>query len=101
MTIRIEVETVIIGYHVYKEIWTAMLGEVLTCRRETDNFHNQFAVMVMKESDIARSVKVTTMLKIFLQFSTHLTLSTRLHMQSYVQVFNQLWSSYYSKSLFS
>ena len=33
-TMRIEVETVIRGYHVYKEIWTATLGEVLTCRRE-------------------------------------------------------------------
>ena len=28
----------------YKEIWTATLGEVLTCRREMDNFHDRFAV---------------------------------------------------------
>ena len=31
-TTHIEAETVIRGYHVYKDIWTATLGEVLTCR---------------------------------------------------------------------
>ena len=28
----------------YKEIWTTTLGEILTCRREMDNFHDRFAV---------------------------------------------------------
>jgi len=35
-TTRIEIDTVILrGYHVYKEMWTATLGEVLSCRQET------------------------------------------------------------------
>ena len=29
-----------------------MLVEILVCRRETDNFHNRFAVTVMKGSDV-------------------------------------------------
>ena len=91
---HIEVETVIIGYHVYKEIWTATLGEVLTCRRETDNFHfhDRFAVAAMKGSDVVGHVpkklsticslcyvlKVTMqiILQILLRFSIHLTAST-------------------------
>ena len=51
-TTYIEIETVIRGYHVYKEIWTATTGEALTCRQETDNFHDRFAVAIMKESDV-------------------------------------------------
>ena len=55
-TRHIEVERVIRGYHVYKEIRTATLGEVLTCRRKTDNFHDQFAVAAMKGSDVVGHV---------------------------------------------
>ena len=50
-TTYIEVEIVIRGYHVYKEIWTATTGKALTCRRETDNFDDWFAVAIMKGSD--------------------------------------------------
>jgi len=48
---EIEIDAVIRGYHMYKETWTTTLGEVLSCRRETDNFHDRFAVTVMKAGD--------------------------------------------------
>lgn len=51
---HIKVETVIRGYHVYKEIWTTTLGKVLTCRQETDNFHDRFAVAVLKGSVVVK-----------------------------------------------
>ena len=71
-TTCIEVETVIKGYHVYKEIWTAMLGEVLTCTREADNFHDQFAVAIMKRSDVVGHVpkKISTICLLFLRSGT-------------------------------
>ena len=34
------------GYHVYKELWAAGLGEVLTCEREPDNASDRYAVAV-------------------------------------------------------
>ena len=68
-TARVEVETVIRGHHVYKEIWTPTLGEVLTCRRETDNFHDRFAVVVMKGTDLVGHVprKISTICSLFLR----------------------------------
>ena len=32
-----EMSCVIRGYHVYKTVWTAILGEELECRREVNN----------------------------------------------------------------
>ena len=71
-TTCIEVESVIRGYHVYKEIWTAMLGEVLTCKREADNFHDRFAVAIMKRSDVVGHVpkKISTICSLFLRSGT-------------------------------
>ena len=43
------VDTMVRGYHVYKDIWTAAVGEELTCRREKFNAADPFAVAVVKE----------------------------------------------------
>ena len=69
---RVEVETVIRGHHVYKEIWTPTLGEILSCRRETDNFHDRFAVAVMKGTDLVGHVpkKISTICSLFLRSGT-------------------------------
>ena len=32
------------GYHVYKDMWEAAVGEVLICEREPDNASNRYAV---------------------------------------------------------
>ena len=37
-TTSIEIDTVIRGYHVYKETWTAMLGEVLLLQVRNGQF---------------------------------------------------------------
>lgn len=36
------------GYHVYKGIWTAVVGEEFPCKRETGNTFDPFAVAVMR-----------------------------------------------------
>ena len=38
------------GYHVYDEIWTAVLGEVLITERELHNVADRYAVAVKKHS---------------------------------------------------
>ena len=37
------------GYHIYKSIWTAMMGEHLDCVNKLLNARDRFAVVVMKE----------------------------------------------------
>ena len=36
------------GYHVYKDVWTATIGEELVCRRERGNAHDIYVVAVWK-----------------------------------------------------
>ena len=43
-----EIESMVRGYHVYNETWEAVIGEQLTCERDTTNHHDRFAVAVMK-----------------------------------------------------
>ena len=31
-------------YHIYEEVWSSVIGEVLVCRRDTRNHHDPFAV---------------------------------------------------------
>ena len=31
------------GYHIYKEIWDAAIGEHLACERENSNNHDRYA----------------------------------------------------------
>ena len=37
------------GYHVYSEIWEAVLGEPLSCWREPTNVSDRYAVAVLKD----------------------------------------------------
>ena len=36
------------GYHYYRAVWDAAIGEVLQCEREVGNVHDTFAVAVKK-----------------------------------------------------
>ena len=38
------VETVVRGYHVYKDIWNASIGQILSCQRERGNVHDPYAL---------------------------------------------------------
>ena len=47
---EIHQDSCIRGYHVYNEIWTAVLGEVLLTQRELHNVTDRYAVAVKKHS---------------------------------------------------
>ena len=40
------------GYHIYKAIWVATIGEELGCEREPTNATDRYAVAVMKNGTI-------------------------------------------------
>ncbi len=46
------VEAMVRGYHAYKDIWTAVVGEELPCQRERANPRDPFAVVVLKDEAI-------------------------------------------------
>ena len=43
-----EINCCVRGYHVYHRLWTATVGENLTCTREHTNESNRYAVAKMK-----------------------------------------------------
>ena len=45
-------ESFITGHHVYKEIWSPILNELLVCEREPENSSDKNAVMVLKGEDV-------------------------------------------------
>ena len=46
------IEAMILGYHVYQEVWDPALGEELTCQRETVNRQDPFAVAVVRSAPV-------------------------------------------------
>ena len=46
------VETMVRGYHVYQENWSATVGEELVCQRELVTFVMLFAVSVIRASEV-------------------------------------------------
>ena len=50
------INSVVRGYHVYKDIWTSTRGEELQCQRETGNAHDLYAVSVTRRGNIVRDV---------------------------------------------
>ena len=52
------------GYHIYNEVWTTVLGEVLITERELYNVADRYAVAVKKHSDetVGHLPKKTSML---------------------------------------
>ena len=44
--------SVVRGYHVYKRVWTPVLGEQLSTNQEHGNPEDRYAVSVMKSSTI-------------------------------------------------
>ncbi len=53
----------------YKDIWTAAIGEELVCRREPTNSKDRYAVSVMKEENIIGHVprKIAKICSLFLR----------------------------------
>ncbi len=50
------VEAMVRGYHAYKDIWTAVVGEELPCQRELERA-DPFAVAVLKDEPIVGHVR--------------------------------------------
>ena len=42
------VDVCVRGQHIYKDIWYAVVGKVLVCKREPNNFQDRYAVAVKK-----------------------------------------------------
>ena len=57
------------GYHVYKEIWEAAVGEILVCEREPRNAADRYAVAVKKDGMIIGHLprKVSRVCSLFLR----------------------------------
>ena len=47
-------ESCVRGYHVYREKWNPIIGEVLWCTEEPGNHKDSYAVAVYKNSVIVR-----------------------------------------------
>ena len=45
--VSVYVEAMVRGYHTYKDIWAAVVGEELPCQREVRNRVDTFAVAVI------------------------------------------------------
>ena len=41
---NLTVDSVIRGYHIYKDIWVPIIGEILFCEQELGNEEDRFAV---------------------------------------------------------
>ena len=63
------VESCVRGFHVYKDIWIPATGEVLICKGEDGNIMHQYAVAIMKGSEIIEHVprKISAVCYLFIQ----------------------------------
>ena len=52
----LEMETCVRGFHVYKAIWEATVGEELECGRERGNQVDRYAVAVVKDKVVVGRV---------------------------------------------
>ena len=63
-------EDVIRGHHVYKSVWSPVLGETLTAAQERGNPMDRFAIAVQREDTIIGHVPCTIS-KVFWYFIEH------------------------------
>ena len=46
------VESCVRGFHVYKDVWAPVTGEVLSCEMEDENLFDPYAVAIKKGSEV-------------------------------------------------
>lgn len=63
------------GYHFYKNIWDAVIGEEIQCERELDNESDRYAVAVKKDGTIIGHLprKISQICSIFLRRGNSVT----------------------------
>ena len=52
MEAEYEIPSCIRGYHIYKNVWVSVVGEVLECERQQQNDKDRYAVAVKKDRTI-------------------------------------------------
>ena len=64
-----EIESCVRGYHVYKDVWTADIGELLVCERDQNNVEDRYAVSVKKDGNVVGHLpkKISRVCSIFLR----------------------------------
>ena len=62
------IDSMVRGYHVYKDVWNATLDEELPCEREMDNTADRFAVAVKKDAVVVGHVakKISSICSMFI-----------------------------------
>ena len=53
-----QLEGVVRGHHVYKSVWTPVVGEDLPLQQEPGNGYDPFAVTIMKEDGVVDRVPI-------------------------------------------
>ena len=68
-------ESTVRGHHVYKRIWTPLIGELLQTVTETGNGHDKFAVAVKKDDDVVGHVprEISKVAWLFIQHGGEVT----------------------------
>ena len=63
-----EMESCICGYHVYKNLWDASIGEDILCEREPLNDADRYAVAVLKDDTVVGHIprKISRICSLFL-----------------------------------
>ena len=56
MTTSYSIDTAVRGYHIYRDVWQPVNGEVLQCERQTSNRHDPFAVAIKKNDVVVGHV---------------------------------------------
>ena len=47
-----QVESCVLGHHIYKDVWPPSLGEVLQCTRVLENTKDRYAVAMVHRSTV-------------------------------------------------
>lgn len=70
-TMEFDHESVVRGYHVYKDVWQAERDKILPCVRETTNRHNPFAIAILRSRRTVGHVphKISSVCSMFLKKS--------------------------------
>ena len=63
--------SVIRGHHIYKSIWTPIIGEELVLEAQDDNKHDKHAVGVMKDGCVVGHVPVRTYVRAYVPRPRH------------------------------
>ena len=65
MATSFRIESSVRGHHIYKDVWSPVIGDELLVQVEEHNTFDEFAVPVMKNSDVVGHVPLEIFRKSF------------------------------------